>query len=146
VILVTVIVQGATLAPLIRWLRFDHAPPDTRKTYAEDVARLHIIAAQIAAVEQTSRTEDGAHRHPRLLEQLRFRHTAIQRAVDADGALADVRSDHFGAQLEGIAAGRRELIILFKGGQIDADVLRALEKELDADEIRARHLLTHVDR
>lgn len=145
VILVTVIIQGATLAPLIRWLRFDQAAPVARETYAEDVARLHIIAAQIAAVEVASQDENGEPRHPRLLEQLRFRKAAIQRSVDADGALADIRTDHFATQLDGIAAGRGELIRLFKEGRIDAEVLRALEKELDADEIRARHLLVPIE-
>ncbi len=146
VILVTVIVQGATLGPLIRWLRFDRAGPVARVTYAEDVARVHVVAAQIAAVEAASRTEAGEHRHPRLLEQLRFRLSAIQRSIDADGALADVRTDHFAALLSGIVAGRAELIEMFKAGKVDAEVLRALEKELDADEIRARHLLAPVDR
>ena len=146
VILVTVIVQGATLAPLIRWLRFDRAPPSTRATYAEDEARLHVISAQVVAVEAMPQTREGEHRHPRLLEQLRFRLAAVKRSVDADGALDDVRTDHFRALIEALAAGRAELLKLFRAGQIDADVLRALEKELDADEIRARHLLTPVDR
>ena len=148
VILVTVIVQGATLGPLIRWLRFDRGGTAARTTYAEDVARVHVLAAQIAAVETASRNEAGEHRQPRLREQLRFRLTAIQRSIDAEGALADVRTDHFATLLDGIAVGRAELIRMFKAGKIDAEVLRALEleKELDADETRARHLLTPVDR
>ncbi len=145
VILATVIIQGATLGPLIRLLRFDRTPPEVSDTMAEDVARLRLLAAQIHAVEAASLTPDGGHRHPRLLEQLRFRHDAIQRSVAADGALAGMRTDHFSAQLDGIAAGRRELLRLFKAGLVDIEVLRALEKELDADEIRARHLLTPVD-
>ena len=145
VILVTVLVQGATLAPLIRWLRFDRDGPPARATYAEDVARVNVVAAQIAAVEAAHRDEAGEDRHPRLLEQLRFRLTAIQRSVDAEGALAHVRTDHFAALLDGLAAGRNELIQMFRAGEIDVAILRALEKELDADEIRARHLLTPVD-
>ena len=145
VILVTVIVQGATLGPLIRWLRFDRGGSNARTTYAEDVARVHVVAAQIAAIEAASRNEAGEHRHPRLLEQLRFRLTAIQRSIDAEGALAEVRTDHYAALLGGIAAGRTELLRMFKAGQVDAEVLRMLEKELDADEIRARHLLTPIE-
>ena len=146
VILVTVIVQGATLGPLIRWLRFDRAPATASGALAEDAARLRLLTAQIDAVEAASMTFDGSHRHPRLLEQLRFRQSAIQRSVDADGALADMRTDHFGAQLDGIVAARGELIRLFRAGEIDVEVLRALEKELDADEIRARHLLVPITR
>ena len=145
VILVTVLVQGATLGPLVRWLRFDRGDRAARTTMAEDVARVGVIASQIAAVEDQHRDEAGGHRHPRLLEQLRFRLTAIERSNEADGALAHVRTGHFEAILDGIAAGRTELIRMFRAGEIDLEVLRTLEKELDADEIRARHLLTPVD-
>ena len=145
VILVTVIVQGATLGPLIRWLRFDRVGPVDQGTLAEDVARVGIVAAQIAAVEAAHGDKEGANRHPRLLEQLRFRLEAIQRSIEAEGALAHVRTGHFEAILDSIAAGRAELIRMFKAGEIDAEVLRALEKELDADEIRARHLLVPVE-
>lgn len=146
VILVTVLVQGATLGPLIRWLRFGGGQNKSDGAYVEDEARLCVVAAQIAAIEAASLLPDGNHRHPRLLEQMRFRHAAIRRSLEAEGALAEVRTDHFGVQLKGIAAGRRELVRLFKSGQVDIDVLRALEKELDADEIRARHLLVPVTR
>ena len=145
VILVTVIVQGATLAPLIRWLKFDCDVAAVSTTYPEDVARLQVVAAQIAAVEASSRAPTGEHRHPRLLEQLRFRQAAIQKSVAAEGALDDVRTEHFSALIDGLSAGRAELIRMFKAGTIDVDVLRALEKELDADEIRARHLLVPIE-
>ena len=145
VILVTVVVQGATLGPLIRWLRFDRTGSVERGTLAEDAARVGVIAAQIAVVEVTYQNENGINRHPRLLAQLRFRLTAIQRSIEADGALAHVRTGHFDAILDSIAAGRAELIRMFRAGEIDVGVLRALEKELDADEIRARHLLTPVN-
>lgn len=146
VILVTVIVQGATLGPLIRFLRFEQITPAARTGLEEDVARVRVVEAQIAAVETASQSETGEHRHPRLLEQLRFRMTAIQEAVEADGALADVRTDHFTAQLVGISAGRARLLQMFKSGEINVEVLRALEKELDADEIRSRHLLKPLER
>ena len=142
VILVTVILQGATLGPLIRLLRFDRGGAVDRGALAEDVARIGIVAAQIAVIEAAHEVDNGENRHPRLLEQLRFRLAAIQRSIEAEGALAHVRTGHFEAILQSIAAGRAELIRMFRAGEIDAEVLRALEKELDADEIGARHLLT----
>lgn len=103
--LVTVLVQGATLETLIRRLRFDRGTEPPGVTLAEDEARLYAVAAQISAVEAASLTAKGEHRHPRLIEQLRFRHAAIKRSVEADDALADMRTDHFGVQIDGIAAG-----------------------------------------
>jgi len=141
VILVTVLVQGATLAPLIRWLRFDRGPNPLRETLSESVARRHVVAAQLAKVEEVSLTEDGDHLHPRLIEQMRYRLGAITRSIEAGGALDSVRIDHFDTILAGLAAGRAELIGLARRGRITNEVLRALERELDADEIRARHLL-----
>ena len=146
VILVTVVVQGATLAPLIRWLRFDRSVPPVKRTHSESVARQHVKAAQIAAVEAMSLNEDGTHRHPRLIEQLKFRLAAITRSLEAKGALDNVRTEHFEALIASVAGGRAELIRMFRAGEIDNEVLRALEKELDADEIRARHLSRPSDR
>lgn len=143
VILATVVVQGATLAPLVRWLGFDKAAPVGRR-FSENIARQHMIAAELRAVEEISLSEDGSHRHPRLVEQLKFRLAAITRSIEAGGALDSVRTDHFDTLLASVAAGRAELIKMFRDGDIDIDVLRALEQELDADEIRARHLVTPV--
>ena len=143
VILVTVVAQGATLAPLVRWLGFDRVGSDAKR-WSEDNARKHVVAAELAAVEKLSLDEDGGHRHPRLVEQLRFRLAAISRSIDSGGALDSVRTDHFETLLASIAAGRAALIDMFRTGKIDNEVLRALEQELDADEIRARHLLSPV--
>ena len=140
VILVTVLIQGTTLAPLVRWLRFDRHPPADKKSLGEHAARQRIIAAQIAAVEAVSLGQDGTHAHPRMIEQYRFRLEAVTRAVNAGGALDGVRSDHFDAVLVAVTAGRAELLRLHQRGEIDIEVLRALETELDADEVRARHL------
>jgi len=146
VILITVVVQGATLAPLIRWLRFDRAEPSPRTTLSETRAREHVLIAQLAAVEAMSANADGTHQHPRLIEQLQFRLGAIRRSAKAEGALDQVRTDHFDTLLAATAAGRKELIRLYGVGELDNEILNALEKELDADEIRARHLLTPLDR
>ncbi len=141
VILVTVLVQGATLAPMIRLMRLETLPPVAEWSLTEGAARREIVAAQLKAIEQRSRKDDGTHDHPRLVEQFQFRLAAISRAVDAGGALEGVRTEHFGALLAGVNAGRQELLRLHRSGEISNDVLRALERELDADEIRSTHLL-----
>lgn len=140
VILVTVLVQGSTLGPLIRAMSFEQALPDASISRNEEVARAQVLVAQIAAVTEASRAVNGEHRHPRLLEQLQFRLNAVQGSVEAGADTFSVRSDHFDAVLAGIEAGRAELVRLFDTGQVDLVVLRTLEHELDADEIRARHL------
>src|SRR4029079_1921874 len=73
VILVTVLVQGATLAPLIRALRIRAFVPVTTPQLPEADARARIAAAQLAAIEARSAMPDGSQRHPRLLEQFSYR-------------------------------------------------------------------------
>lgn len=85
VILVTVLGQGATLAPLILALRLGRFTLAASKTTPLDEARAQVARAQLAAVEQRSRSEDGTIRHPRLLEQFEHRAQAAQRFSAAKG-------------------------------------------------------------
>jgi monovalent cation/hydrogen antiporter len=141
VILITVLVQGTTLAPLIRLLGFHSAPRAASATLTEADARRRIIAAELAAIEHRSSQEDGSQRHPRLVEQYRYRLNAVTRAVEARGAMDYVRVDHFDTVLAAVSAGREELLRLRNQGVIDNLVLNALERELDGDELQAKHLL-----
>ena len=70
VILVTVLVQGATLAPLVRVLRVGSFVLMERATLSEPVARASMAAAQLAVIEAGALGADGAVKHPRLLEQV----------------------------------------------------------------------------
>src|SRR6202050_4152512 len=65
VILVTVLVQGAPLAPLIHALRLGGFARQPGKTLPEAEARARMAAAQLTAVEKLSIREDQTHRHPR---------------------------------------------------------------------------------
>ncbi len=142
VILVTVLLQGSTLAPLIRVL---HLPVDgARHTLSEEEARIHMVQAQLAAVERASRTADGTDRHPRLVEQYGYRAQAAARYHEAAGALAGPRAEHFDAVLTALAAGRAEILRLHRAGTIHDSVLWALEQELDLEEISARRSRSHV--
>ena len=140
VILVTVLVQGATLAPLVRALRLDQFALIQAPTLPETEARSRVAAAEYAALERHSLREDGTHRHPRLVEQYRFRAGAIERFSQSEGALAGEKAAHFEAVLAAVAAGRAELLRLHRRGEIHDAVLHALEGELDLEEIRVlRH-------
>ena len=68
VILVTVLVQGMTLGPVIRWLR----PPETGHVPARltmSGAEASMARAQFVAVEKQAYAEDGSLVHPQLLEK-----------------------------------------------------------------------------
>ena len=141
VILVTVLVQGATLAPLILALRLGNFAAAQTTMLTAGAARAKMAAAQLRAVEARSKTEDGKERHPRLLEQYGYRARAASRYSEAEDSLLEHRVEHFSVILDAIAAGRVELLHLHRSGEIHDSVLHALEQELDLEEMTARRLI-----
>jgi monovalent cation/hydrogen antiporter len=141
VILVTVLVQGATLAPLIRVLGLSEFALAQPKTLPEADARARMAAAQLTEVERQSAGTGKMHRHPRLVEQYGYRARAAARFSEAAGALIDQRRAHFTVVVAAIAAGRAEIMRLHRAGLIHDTVLHALEQELDLEEMSARRHL-----
>ena len=141
VILVTVLVQGATLAPLIRALRLGTFIQQQASTLSEAEARARMAAAQLAEVERLSAREDQTHRHPRLVEQYNYRARAATRFSEAAGGLIEQKREHFTVVLAAVDAGRSELLRLHSAGSIHDSVLSVLEHDLDLEEMSARRHL-----
>jgi CPA1 family monovalent cation:H+ antiporter len=141
VILTTVLVQGATLAPLILALGLGKPGAAPVKTLSESAARARMAAAQLAAVEARAKNPDGTQRHPRLLEQYGFRARAALRFSEEEASLLQDRNEHFAVVLDAISAGRIELLRLHRDGEIHDSVLQTLEQELDLQEMGARRLI-----
>ena len=141
VILVTVMVQGSTLAPLVRFLTGEGFTPLNTSKLTEHEARARIAQAQFLAIEKLSLNEDGSQKHPRLLEQYAYRATAAARfSIEAE-ELSPHRVDHFSAVLAGIVAGRHELLRLHRSGDIHDTVLHAIEEELDLEDVKVRRFV-----
>jgi CPA1 family monovalent cation:H+ antiporter len=138
VILVTVLVQGTTLAPLIRLLRIDRFIGGSQLTLRESEARARIAKAQLNAIQRASAMQDGTQRHPRLLEQYTYRARAAERFSSAEQELESHRQAHFAAILAAVEAARSELVLLHRRGEIHDTVLHTLEAELDLEEMTAR--------
>ncbi len=138
VILVTVLVQGATLEPLVHALRLSEFKLDRSTTLSEAEARARMAQAQLAAIERHSLAEDGTHRHSRLVEQYGYRARAAARFSAADGGLIGEKNAHFEAVLAAVAAGRSEVLRLYRAGKVHDSVLHTLEGELDLQEVDAR--------
>jgi CPA1 family monovalent cation:H+ antiporter len=141
VIVVTVLFQGGTLAPLVRLLKVDRYASTPTRAMGEAAARAQVIAAQLTTVERLSLQPDGTHRHPRLMEQYGYRAQAMRNfAEDVSGHLSH-RDEHFNVVLAAVAAGRSELLRLHSGNQIHDSVLRSIEMDLDLEELTAQHWL-----
>jgi len=138
VILVTVLIQGATLEPLVKALRLSEFKLEQITTLPEASARARMAQAQLAAIERHSLAENGSYRHPRLVEQYGYRARAAARFSEAADTLVGEKNAHFDAVLAAVAAGRDEVLRLYRAGEIHDSVLHTLEGELDLEEIEAR--------
>src|SRR5207245_7528597 len=127
VILATVLLQGSTLAPLVRLLSGARIGSLHNSKLSEADARARIAAAQLAAVEKESLEPDGSHRHPRLMEQYSYRVRASARFSEEPEVLTSHRADHFTAVLAAISAGRKELLRMHRDDQIHDSVIHAIE-------------------
>jgi CPA1 family monovalent cation:H+ antiporter len=128
VIVSTLVVQGLTLTPLVRALRFT---PEQTHHDEERLARRESTRRGAEALEDLSR-EDWAD--PRDVEVLRAEvREQARMAEEHGGSYAGRRRLRLGV----IGAERRMLIRLRNEDAISDDVLRALEQELDLEATRA---------
>ena len=135
VILVTLVVQGLTLAPILRRLRL---PED--ETLAEEEHRAREAGAE-AALERIARlrvehwvvSDHADQLHARYTQRREHASTvspgAAGRTVQAAAAFRRLRH-------EALTAERRRLVELRDQGVISDEVLHRLEQELDADAVR----------
>jgi CPA1 family monovalent cation:H+ antiporter len=141
VILVTVLVQGSTLGPLIRWMRPEGFKILSGNTMPEEEARARMARAQLAEVEKHSLQPDNTHKHPRLVEQYTYRARATLRLHESKGSLLHHKNEHFIVVLAAISAGRAEILRLHGSGSIHDSVLHSLENDLDLEEMSVRRQL-----
>jgi CPA1 family monovalent cation:H+ antiporter len=124
VVLGTLVLQGATLRPLIRALRFE---PD--RSVEEDVSRgrVAIMEAALASVEGDASPA----------AELARRHYAALRDVAADPADPQGATDHEELKLKAIARQRETLHRLRAEGAIGDEAFHRLEEEIDWAELDA---------
>ena len=128
VIVMTLVVQGLTLAPIIRAFNF---PPESEHIEEERIARLEAARRGAEALEDASR-EDWVD--PRDVEWLRAELRDRVRLREHPGGSPDGRR-RLRARM--IRAERRMLVRLRNEGAISDEVLRELELELDLEAVRA---------
>jgi Na+/H+ antiporter len=131
VILVTLVVQGLTLAPLIRRLKLgtDHSTRDEHR-----LARVAMGKAALSAVDRAA-GEGGVL--PDVIARIRAEFGERVASASPLAQLPD--SSHAQAtrvRLAAVRAERDELIRLWQDGTISDEVLHHLEEELDYEESR----------
>jgi Na+/H+ antiporter len=132
-IFVTVVVQGSSLGWLIRKVRPVDQDPPAEVDMPETEAAM--ARARMTTVERLAYAPDGTLIHPILLQEHQRRLAGTERyAQNAPAAMEKLR-EHFGVQLQAVAAARTELIRLHRAGKIEDEVLHDLERDLDLEEM-----------
>jgi CPA1 family monovalent cation:H+ antiporter len=145
VILATLLIQGLTLPPLIKWLEVDDY--DEELENEEISARLQAIEAAMQRmdelVEEEWVLEDTVERVRGAYIYRQRRFTALSRegefdgGIDGDGIDYETRSVAYQRLVrELLEAQRATLIDLRDRGEINDDVLRRIERELDLEDSR----------
>jgi CPA1 family monovalent cation:H+ antiporter len=140
VILVTLLGQGFTLAPLLRWLGVRDTGDEERRE--ELTARIEASQAALARLEELA-TEPWMN--PDTLSHTRDRYRLRSRHLHghADGVLeSPIEAKSIAQQRlarELLAVERRELLRLRDAGAIGDTVMRRIQRELDYEELLLHH-------
>jgi Na+/H+ antiporter len=135
VILVTLVLQGLSLPPLIRALGLSGAAgPDCE----EREARRIVIDAGLRYLEE-SRAQDRAELAP-VYDDLSHHYRQRLRELDRDGPADPIVDDHLALnrrlKVELLRTERQTAVLLRNQGRINDEVLRKLERDLDLSEAR----------
>jgi CPA1 family monovalent cation:H+ antiporter len=136
VVLVTLVLPGLTLAPLIRALGLGQGEQHQR---LEVEARMRLTHAALERFDELG--EHGDVPEPDL-ERLRDRYQArldrLRERLEAAGGHPDHRTEAAEAQIAALEAERELLAEMRRERAFPADLLRELEAEIDVDEARVR--------
>jgi CPA1 family monovalent cation:H+ antiporter len=136
VILGTVVLQGPTLGPLIKALKF--ADPDAPDAVPEDAAtRAALAGAQLKVIEGYLNDPLMSGIAGDMIQEYRERAKWLVRVPAGGAALAERQGRHMLRQ-EAAAAARAELLRRHRVGEIHEEVVRLLERELDLEDLRFR--------
>jgi CPA1 family monovalent cation:H+ antiporter len=138
VILFTVVGQGLTLPLLIR--RFDVAEDGTEEEREELRARLTAAAAALERLDELSIeewTREDTVKRVRAMYEFRRRRFKVQAGkIDDEDGIEDRSLSYQRLMHQIYAAQRGALVGLRNEGQISAEVMRRIEREIDLEEER----------
>ena len=137
VIFVTLVLQGLTLPPLIRWLGV--TDDGTDEAHEELKARLYATKAAIARLDELAQeewTRDDTIERMRGAYEYRKRRLAARAGKVEDEGFEDRSVSYQTIVREVLEAQRREIVRLRNAGTISNDVMHRIERELDLEDER----------
>jgi CPA1 family monovalent cation:H+ antiporter len=133
VIFITLVFQGLSLIPLLKWLRIDGDDLPEREIEVR-VAALRAGIAGLHELEPNFNSTEEWEVEGRILGEYEYRIAHLLGHLDGSVSETDVAYDHQ-LQQKALEAERREIARLRDSGQIPDDVFRNIQYDLDlADE------------
>jgi CPA1 family monovalent cation:H+ antiporter len=154
VIFINLVLQGPTLAPLLRWLGLDAGKVDTAE---ESHARLTVAEAGLRTLDDPALANSS---HPEVVRYLRQRHRQrarrwAAREAQPDGKSTDIAHDHFvpapshdagildedraveyrRVRSAMLAVEQDTVLALRDDGVIADDIMRRIQRDLDLETI-----------
>lgn len=133
VIFSTLVVQGLTLRPLVRWLGVKAVHGDEEKT-----ARLRLAYAAIEHIEENY----ALSLSDEVLSQIKKKYEMRIQRIIRDNTLSALTPEQieefWNVQHQLVGLERKLVIDMRNSGKIDDEVLRRIEYELDLEETRLR--------
>jgi NhaP-type Na+/H+ or K+/H+ antiporter len=136
VILVTLVVQGLSLPALIRWLGVAEGGENKREETKARLAAARAALDRIDALAGQEGVSDGMVQRLRSLYQHRADHLEAHVQGTDDGSSPEHLSAHEHLRLEALEAEREAVIQLRNRGEINDEVLRRIQRDLDLEELR----------
>jgi CPA1 family monovalent cation:H+ antiporter len=124
VVLGTLVIQGLTIKPLIKWLRIE---PDDSLDEEISIARTAMIDAAVATLK---------NEQSEAANTVRAEYEAA-RLIAEDSSRPQAKTEHDRLRMKAIAEERRVLADLRSKGRINDDAFHRLEEELDWAELNA---------
>ena len=138
VVLFTVVVQGLTLPALIR--RLGVVDDGAEEEAEEHAARIAAAEAALAALDVLSdeewAREDTVERTRRMYAFRRRRFATLSGELDDEDGIVDQSHAYQRLMREVIEAQRMAIVRMRNEGQISAEVMRRVERDLDLEESR----------
>jgi CPA1 family monovalent cation:H+ antiporter len=135
VVLITLVVPGLTLAPLIERLGLSQSAERRRQ---EVEARMRLTHAALERLEEMAEAGEGDGAVDLLRKRYEMRLDRLQDRLDSAGGHPDHGADAAHTQIEVLEHERNVLGEMRRERAFPAELLRSLEAEIDVDEARVR--------
>lgn len=131
VVLISLVLPGLTLAPLMRWFKVGG---DMGSAEEQRVAREKTLRAALAALKKLHESQELTDDTYQLLNAEYL--ARLNHALPSSHLISYDSDPYFKGRRAAVAAERKQLIALWRAEEINDEILHVLERELDFEEAR----------